>query len=49
MENDTTLISSGGISSKKDVEERLNNGADLIQIYTSFIYKGPKIIDELLN
>ena len=39
--NDATLISSGGISSKRDVEERLNNGASLIQIYTSFVYKGP--------
>ena len=45
----TTLISSGGISSKNDVEERMKNGADLIQIYTSFIYKGPIIIEELLN
>ena len=47
--NDATLIASGGISSKRDVEERLNNGASLIQIYTSFIYKGPFILEELLN
>ena len=46
--NDATLIASGGISSKRDVEERLNNGASLIQIYTSFIYKGPSILEELL-
>ena len=45
----TTLISSGGISSKNDVQERIKHGADLIQIYTSFIYKGPLIIEELLN
>ncbi len=43
------LIASGGISSKYDVEERLDSGAKLIQIYTSFIYEGPKIINELLN
>ena len=43
------LIASGGISSKYDVEERLDSGARLIQIYTSFIYEGPKIINELLN
>lgn len=43
------LIASGGISSKHDVEERLDNGAKLIQIYTSFVYEGPKIINELLN
>ncbi len=44
-----TLISSGGISTKHDVEERLNNGADLVQIYTSFVYKGPEIVNDLLN
>jgi dihydroorotate dehydrogenase len=46
--DDAILIASGGISSKKDIEERLNNGASLIQIYTSFIYKGPFILEELL-
>ena len=45
----TTLISSGGVSSKNDVQERIKHGADLIQIYTSFIYKGPLILEELLN
>ncbi len=47
--NNSTLISSGGISSSDDVKERIENGADLIQIYTSFVYKGPLIVDELLN
>ncbi len=46
--NEATLIASGGISTKGDVEERLKNGADLIQVYTSFIYKGPSILEELL-
>ena len=49
VEKDALLISSGGISSKKDIEERMDNGADLMQIYTSFAYKGPSIINELLN
>ncbi|MDR2635211.1 MAG: quinone-dependent dihydroorotate dehydrogenase [Campylobacteraceae bacterium] len=39
----TTLISAGGISSAKDAYERLLWGANLVQIYTSFIYEGPKI------
>jgi dihydroorotate dehydrogenase len=43
------LISSGGISTKSDAEERISNGANLLQIYTSFVYKGPEIIEELLN
>ena len=49
VNNECILISSGGISSKSDAEERMSNGANLIQIYTSFIYKGPEIIEELLN
>ena len=43
------IISSGGISSKKDLIERDKLGADLFQIYTSFVYDGPKIIEELLS
>ena len=49
LDQDVLLISSGGISSKQDIEERLDNGANLIQIYTSFVYEGPPIIDKLLN
>ncbi|MDR1555122.1 MAG: quinone-dependent dihydroorotate dehydrogenase [Campylobacteraceae bacterium] len=49
----TTLISAGGISSAKDAYERLLAGANLVQIYTSFIYEGPlaayKINKELLD
>ncbi|MDC3059510.1 quinone-dependent dihydroorotate dehydrogenase [SAR86 cluster bacterium] len=45
----STLISSGGISSKSDIKERMENGADLIQIYTSFVYRGPAILEELVN
>ncbi len=46
--DDATLIASGGVSSKRDVEERVSSGASLVQIYTSFIYKGPFILEELL-
>ena len=46
--NEVILIASGGISTKVDVEERLDNGAKLIQIYTSFVYRGPTIVNELL-
>ena len=49
VKKDALLISSGGISSKRDIEERMDNGADLMQIYTSFVYKGPSIINELIN
>jgi dihydroorotate dehydrogenase len=36
-----TLISVGGIETPEQVRERIDAGAHLIQIYTSFIYEGP--------
>ncbi|MBZ7997363.1 quinone-dependent dihydroorotate dehydrogenase [Campylobacter canadensis] len=42
--DDFCIISSGGISTADDVYERLELGAKLVQIYTSFIYNGPKSI-----
>ena len=41
------IIGVGGIMSAEDAIERLNSGADLIQIYTGFIYKGPSLIKEI--
>jgi dihydroorotate dehydrogenase len=43
------IISSGGITSKEDLKERYELGADLFQIYTSFVYEGPRILDDLLS
>lgn len=48
-----SIIGVGGISSSKDAIEKLEAGADLIQIYTGFIYEGPflvkKINKDLIN
>ncbi|MBI2723200.1 MAG: quinone-dependent dihydroorotate dehydrogenase [Bacteroidetes bacterium] len=41
------IIGVGGIHSAKDALEKLDAGADLIQLYTGFIYKGPKLIKEI--
>lgn len=41
------LISVGGISSLDDVKQRIDLGADLIQIYTAFVYEGPNLINKL--
>ena len=38
-----SIIGVGGISSANDAIEKLNAGADLVQIYTGFIYKGPSL------
>ena len=33
--------------SANDAIERINSGADLIQLYTGFIYEGPSLIKEI--
>ncbi len=38
------IIGVGGIHSAEDALEKLNAGADLVQIYTGFIYEGPSLI-----
>jgi dihydroorotate dehydrogenase len=38
------IIGVGGIMSVDDAIEKLNAGADLIQIYTGFIYEGPAFV-----
>jgi dihydroorotate dehydrogenase len=41
------IIGVGGISSVEDAQEKLRSGATLVQVYTAFIYQGPKLIREL--
>ncbi len=38
------IIGVGGIHSAKDALEKIEAGADLVQIYTGFIYEGPQLI-----
>jgi len=42
-----TIIGVGGIMNVNDALEKLNAGADLIQLYTGFIYNGPKLIADI--
>ena len=41
------IIGVGGIHSPEDALEKLDAGADLIQIYTGFIYEGPKLVKRI--
>ncbi len=43
------LIGVGGIQSASDAKQRLQAGADLLQLYTGFIYQGPKLIADCLQ
>lgn len=41
------IIGVGGIHSAEDALEKLNAGADLVQVYTGFIYEGPSLIKRI--
>jgi dihydroorotate dehydrogenase len=43
-----TLIGAGGVMSKSDYHKKIVSGASLVQIYTGFIVKGPKIVEDIL-
>lgn len=43
----TILISCGGISDANEAYERIKFGANLVEIFTSFIYKGPGLARNL--
>lgn len=43
------LIGVGGIHSAADAQEKLNAGADLVQLYTGLIYEGPGLVKKILK
>lgn len=45
----TTLISVGGISTPEEAYRRIRAGASLVQLYTSLIFKGPEVVEEINN
>ena len=43
------VIGVGGIHSAQDAIDKLNAGADLVQIYTGFIYEGPGLVKRICD
>lgn len=41
------IIGVGGIHSENDALEKIKAGADLVQIYTGFIYEGPSLVKRI--
>jgi dihydroorotate dehydrogenase len=41
------VISVGGIMNADDAKERFDAGAELVQIYTGFVYRGPRLVWEI--
>jgi len=40
------IIGVGGVMSGADARAKVIAGADLVQVYTGFIYRGPALVDE---
>ena len=41
------IVGVGGIHSAEDALEKLEAGADLVQLYTGFIYEGPSLVKQI--
>ncbi|MBE0367862.1 quinone-dependent dihydroorotate dehydrogenase [Pseudoalteromonas aurantia] len=43
------IIGVGGIDSAESAKEKLSAGADLVQVYTGFIYEGPGLVKRIVD
>ena len=43
------IIASGGVMTADDAMEKFNAGANLVQLYTGFIYEGPSLVKQILG
>ena len=43
------LIGTGGITNGEDAAEKIQLGAELVQFYTGFVYKGPDLVSDCLK
>lgn len=48
-EGQVPIIASGGIMSAEDAQNKMKAGAKLVQLYTGFVYHGPKLIADILK
>ena len=49
LQDDVTLIASGGVMSPDDAQEKIESGASLVQLYTGLVYRGPILVTEILQ
>jgi dihydroorotate dehydrogenase len=43
------IIGVGGIAGARDAREKLDAGADLVQLYTALLYRGPRLAGEIVR
>ena len=49
LDDSKTIIGVGGIDSFESANKKLSLGADLLQLYTGLVYKGPSLLREILK
>lgn len=49
LQNEIPLIGVGGVFSGEDARAKLEAGAQLVQLYTGLIYRGPSLISEAIK
>ena len=49
LQGQIPIIAAGGILSAGDAAEKLAAGASLVQVYSGLIYRGPKLVKELVD
>ncbi|HSG52486.1 MAG TPA: quinone-dependent dihydroorotate dehydrogenase, partial [Rheinheimera sp.] len=43
------IIGVGGIEDAQSAKDKLAAGANLLQVYTGFIYRGPELVKEIVT
>ncbi|RIV28786.1 quinone-dependent dihydroorotate dehydrogenase [Alicyclobacillaceae bacterium I2511] len=43
------IVASGGVFNAADAYEKICAGASLVELYTGFIYRGPRVIEEIVT
>jgi dihydroorotate dehydrogenase len=49
LSKDIAIVAVGGIFTGKDAKEKLDAGADLVQVWTGFLYEGPAMVRRMLR
>lgn len=48
-QSEIPVIASGGIADAESAREKFHAGAQLIQLYTGLVYRGPQLLREIMN
>jgi len=43
------VIAAGGVFDAESAQEKFQAGAQLVQLYTGFVYRGPRLLREIME